>query len=307
MPIHSRRQRGGFLAGLLAGSSVLVLAGTTTLAAEPGNPSPVLALDGSQVTDIGTQIADSGEAGESGELGESGESGESGEGGEGGVLSSAEPTQIYVANLLAMKGHLLTARELYDAGDLASAEPHFGHPRAEHLSLVEENAGEAGSDELGERLEHLEEAVLAGGEAGEGGEGGAVEAEWEEAVAVINDDIDDAIDSSDAPLAALVADVHLVLRQAAHEYEEAIKDGVFAEPVEYQDGRGFYRAAREEIESRADAFRAHNADKYAELVAALDAAGRAWPSAIPPASPPLTIEELNAAIANFEIAALAFR
>lgn len=288
MPMKTYR-RGGFVAGLLAGGSVLVLAGATSLASE-------LTINWSRVTITDTQLADSGESGESGTTGESGESGE---GGEAGAFSEGEPAEQFAANLLAMKGHLLSARELYDDGEIDSAAPHFGHPRAEHLAAVESSLDEHGVGELGEELEHVEAAAY-----GDGGEAGGVEATWEEAVEAIDAGFDDAIDGSSARLMSVSL---LVLRQAAHEYEEAIDGDAFALEYEYQDGRGFYRAVRTEIEANAAALSGIDATKYAELVAAIDEAGRAWPSAMPPASPPVTTEELNAAIAKFEIAALVFR
>ena len=280
MPIQMRRRPGGFLAGLLAGGSVLVIAGTTPLASE-------LTIDWTRVTVTDTQLADSGEAGESGESGE------------GGDFAAAMPDEQFAANLLAMKGHLLSARELYDDGEIDSAAPHFGHPRAEHFAAVEPLLEEHGVGELGEELEHVEDAAY-----GEGGESGAIEATWADAVAVIDAGFEDAIDGSPARLMSVSL---LVLRQAAHEYEEAIDGDAFSLEHEYQDGRGFYRAVREEIETHADELSDIDAAKYAELLAALDEAGRAWPSAMPPAMPPFPVEDLNAAIAKFEIAALAFR
>ncbi len=285
MPIQMRR-RGGFLAGLLSGASVLVLAGATPLAAE-------LSIDWSKATATRIQIA------ESDETGETGEGGESGEGGEGGAFAAAAPDERFAANLLAMKGHLLSALELYDDGEIDAAAPHFEHPRAEHLAAVEPMLDEHGAGELGEELEQVETAAY-----GEGGESGAIETTWTEAVEAIDAGLEDAIDGSPARLMSVSL---LVLRQAAHEYEEAIEGDAFALEHEYQDGRGFYRAVRGEIESHADELNAIDAAKYAELVAALDAVGQAWPGAMPPASPPVTTAELNAAIAGFEIAALAFR
>ena len=302
MPMQTYRRRGGFLAGLLAGGSVLVLAGATPLASE-------LKIDGTRVTVTDTQLADSGESGESGTTGESGESGESGEGGEAGLFPDAEPDVQLAATLLAIKGHLLVGRELHDAGATDAAASHFLEPRADYYAPIEPMAGEYGFDELGEQLEHVE--VASGtGEAGEGGEGGEVGAfggEWEEAIESIDDGVEEAIEDSENPMASLLAASHLVLQKAAHEYEEATEGGAVSNAEEYEAGRGFYQAVRAEIEANSDDLSAINADKYAALIAALDEAGRAWPSAAAPASPPVSAEELNAAIANFEIAALAFR
>jgi len=164
--------------------------------------------------------------------------------------------------------------------------------------------GEVG--ELGEQLTHVEIASGAG-ETGEGGEVGEFGDEWEEAVESIDHGVEEAIEDSENPMATLLAASHLVLKKAAHEYEEATEGGTVSDAGEYEAGRGFYQAVRAEIEANSDDLSAINADKYAALVAALDEAGRAWPSAAAPASPPVAVEELNAAIANFEIAALAFR
>ena len=321
MPMQTYRRRGGFLAGLLAGGSVLVLSGTTLLASE-------LKIDGTRVTVTDTQLADSGESGESGattatgesgesgtttattasgEAGESGESGEGGEGGEAGAFADAEPDVQLTANLLAMKGHLLVGRELFDAGSTDAAAPHFLEPRADYYATVEVLSGEMG--ELGDELVQVEIASGAG-EAGEGGEGGEVGEfgdEWEEAIEAIDYGVEEAVEDSENPMATLLAASLLVLRKASHEFEEATEGGAVSDAEEYEAGRGFYQAVRAEIEANADDLSAINADKYAALVAALDEAGRAWPSAAAPASPPVSAEDLNAAIANFEIAALAFR
>jgi len=308
MPMQTYRRRGGFLAGLLAGGSVLVLAGTTALASD-------LRIDWTRVTVTDTQLADSGESGESGttttsdgaatgQSGESGESGASGEGGKGGPFAEAEPDVQLTANLLAMKGHLLVGRELFDAGSTDAAAPHFLEPRADYYATVEAMSGELG--ELGDELIQVEVASGAG-EAGEGGEVGEFGDEWEEAIEAIDYGIEEAVEDSEKPMATLLAASLLVLQKASQEFEEATEGGTVSNAEEYEAGRGFYQAVRAEIEANADDLSAISAVKYAELVAALDEAGRAWPSAAAPASPPVSAADLNAAIANFEIAALAFR
>jgi hypothetical protein len=144
-------------------------------------------------------------------------------------------------------------------------------------------------------------------DSGEGGEAGDYDDAYEEAIDAPDEAIDGAYDAIDAPPGEAVAASLSVLRHAADDDEKSFDNGRMTDAHEYQDGRGLYLAVRDDIDNHADALAAYNPEKLTELMAALDEAGKAWPTVGLPAAASMSPQELNAAIARYEIAALAFR
>jgi hypothetical protein len=197
-----------------------------------------------------------------------------------------------------MKGHLWAARELYTTGreDIGSA--HMGHPYAEHYRTAREALQERGVDDsVHEALETLAER------AGSQPEWSALQPLYQRA----QNSLDDAIATVDAELRqspAFLGDVLVtLLREAAHEYGEAVEDGKFVNTVEYQDGRGFAHVGHQLLILNEDLISAADPEVYRELSGLYDRILEAWPSVMPPDQPELSHSELLGRVSRFELAA----
>ncbi len=190
-----------------------------------------------------------------------------------------------------MQGHLTVARELYQAGEPTAAQPHFGHPVHEVYEPMESAFEARGVDDVEPALEALIAETREGGEWG--GHAEAYEAAFEA--------IDGAKQAVDAELrddVTFQSRVQLaLLRQAMHEYEEAIEDGEFVNVVEYQDSFGFVQTAKALLERHADLY---DDETRETLLAAYEETLAAWPSAVAPESPVMTPGELSASLFKLE-------
>jgi len=220
-----------------------------------------------------------------------------GEGGEGGAaVSPVASDGALLAMIYMMRGHLMAARELIKAGKVADGRPHLTHPWIEVYPMAERGLEAHGQDQLGERLKTLAE------EAGKAGKWSDVSADFnaawkslEQAVAAVSGD------QPESP--ARVAKVMLSLtKQAVLEYEEALEDGHFVAVHEYQDGRGFVLAAREYLERNKAGMMKQNKEAWRDANKALDELQKAWPTAMPPASPAVKVADLYASQARLELA-----
>lgn len=260
------------------------------------------------------QFADSSEggAGESGE-GESGtdengqdEGGEGGSGegesgeGQSGVpnpFASAEPEAQLLGQLLMTRGHLLIGQSLAEQNMLEAAIPHLHHPRAENYPLIEGAIA-------GRKLQPFEDELYELSEAGESSEMSEIRPVYQGAMTKIDADAAAVLAAAaDRTALALVTALGL-LKQAAAEYKESIKDGAVVEAIEYQDSMAFVAEARRLVEGEADALVARDGAKYATLLREFDALQRAFPSPVPPATATLTTEAVYGGVSRIEIAML---
>lgn len=102
---------------------------------------------------------------------------------------------------------------------------------------------------------------------------------------------------------ATVSKVVLSLtKQAVLEYDEALDEGQFVAVHEYQDGRGFVRAAREYLDGQQALLKRDNKEAWRMASEALDDLQKAWPTAVPPEQPVVPVSNLYAAQARLELA-----
>jgi len=290
------------MATLLAGSGAWAGEG-----GESGHENPVKAGDhgGEGGEHHGGEGGENhgGEGGEShgGEMGEAfsyfASGGEGGEGGEGGTSAAPVASDgAQLAMIHMMQGHLMAARELIKAGEVAEGRPHLTHPWIEVYPMAKPGFEAHGQDQLGDRLQTLAET------AGTVGKWSDVSADFNAAWTSL--DHAAAAISGDQPEApATVAKVMLSLtKQAALEYDEALEEGRFVAVHEYQDGRGFVLVAREYLERNKASLMKQNKEAWRDANKVLDELETAWPTAIPPAQPVMQPSSLYAAQARLELA-----
>ncbi|MDZ7747737.1 MAG: hypothetical protein U5K43_01995 [Halofilum sp. (in: g-proteobacteria)] len=235
--------------------------------------------------------------GAGGEGGEGG--GEGGEGGEAGSYgpSATESPGVYYTQLALMLGHMEVGRALYEAGQPAIGSTHLGHPAAEHLPAVRAALAERGMDETCARIEQL--AREATGNA----DWSAVQSTFEATQEAIRAAMDDVPAGQRRDPSFVSKVLTAMLHQARHEYQEAIDDGEFVADHEYHDSWGFVQVGRRLLDDNADAFRAADADAYAELREHYERVMAAWPTATVPSRPALSVPALYGRISAFEFAA----
>lgn len=225
-----------------------------------------------------------------------GAGGEGGEGGEGGqekdAFSEAPASEALVGRLLMLKGHLSVGKELYAAGRLDDAAPHYLHPAEEIYGLVEGELKKRKLNQFDKDLKALAELVKGKKPAAE------VFAKQEAVVAKV----DKAIAGADKKAPAFTMGVLPgVLATAADEYKEAFAEGKLVNVVEYQDARGFVTAARGYVSSHARDLSAKDKDAYGKLATNLDAIAKAFPTAVPPQPVVMDAGAVQALVSKVEL------
>jgi hypothetical protein len=169
----------------------------------------------------------------SGEGAASGEGAGSGEG-EGG--SAGDPEQTLQRDMSFMEGHMRAGLKLYEAGDLAAAKTHMGHPIEEKYGAVADPLADRGFDRLRKQIEAV-----------------AVATEAEAPFA----DVRDAFEAARATMEEVRAGMSprdqmlglaALIRVAGDEYTVAVEGGEISNLHEYQDSWGFLRVVQTELE-----------------------------------------------------------
>jgi hypothetical protein len=222
------------------------------------------------------------------------EGGEGGEGGEAGALASSGDEAADLLNAFAqIEGHLSTAMALFAAGDSHGEHPHFGHPKAEIYEPIEHKLEEKGLPGFEAELEALAAAAAEGKPA----------AEVEAAHAAVLARIEAARATLAASPKSQLTAVMLLVRKAAEEYGEGVKDGTVAELHEYQDAWGFVQAAGAAVDRLAASEDAAVKEAAAKARAALDELAPALPGVVPEGKIAGDAGLLSAAAAKIELAA----
>ncbi len=169
--------------------------------------------------------------------------GEGGEGGEGGAAVSAASGDELLGLLVEfgeIEGHLIAGQATFAIGD-PSAALHYGHPKAKIYEAIEHELEEHNVPAFEAELVALEMAIKGGKPAAD------VEAAHAAAVAGLAKARAALAPSAKTRLLA----VSMLLRKAAEEYGDGVKDGAITELDEYQDAWGFLRAAGGEVDQLA--------------------------------------------------------
>lgn len=201
--------------------------------------------------------------------------GQGGEGGERGASAEAPPDEAFLLRLLLIKGHLRVGQELVELGRWNDALPHFLHPSEEIYKELAPALAERKLAPFDKDLDALAALVKAKGPRARVLQGlAALGAKLDAAAASLPPE------TRRRP-AFTLAVAERLLDAAADEYKAAVEKGRIANPVEYQDSRGFVWTAEDLVRSAAPVLEARDADAYATLLAAFAALKRAWPAAVP--------------------------
>lgn len=228
---------------LMLGTLAAAVAGAAAVAA------PILPQDGHAP---GKALLAAGEGEGEGEGGE-------GEGGEGAAL---DPEAALMRDLGFMQGHLRAGMALYEAGDLAAAKTHMGHPIKEKYDAVAAPLAARGLGGLKAEIAELADAAEAERPTAE------IAALYGRVAATIDEA------RAGAPVAHRIAGLIALTRVAGDEYTVATEGGTLANLHEYQDSWGFLQVVRDRLADMAaggDADVARVAQKMLDAVGATDA------------------------------------
>ncbi|MBD2251920.1 helix-hairpin-helix domain-containing protein [Nostoc parmelioides] len=211
------------------------------------------------------------------------------------VLAGEAKDVDYMTKLGLMKGHLLVAQELLDQNQPKQAEPHIGHPVEEIYVDVEEQLNERKVKEFKTTLVSLQDLVKS-----------------KPKDAKVKTDFTASVQSVDGAIAALPAAqrskpgfvlqvINGLLDAANSEYGAAIADGKIAAAIEYQDSRGFIVYANELYKGISSQVAQANPEADKAINASLAELTKAWPAAIPPATPVKTPEEVTKLVKTIEL------
>lgn len=219
-----------------------------------------------------------------------------GEGGERGAGDDASPDQAFMLQLLLIRGHLRVGAELVAAGMWNDAMPHYLHPAEEIYKELAPALARRKIAPFEADLAALARLVKAK----------AGHAAVETAQAALTAKLDAAAATLGAGTltqpAFVLAVAERLLNAAAGEYGAAVENGRIANPVEYQDSRGFVWAAEAFVQGIAPALKAKDAAALAAVETGFAALKQAWPSAAPPPKALATPAEVQAGVSRIALA-----
>lgn len=218
---------------------------------------------------------------------------EGGEAGEAGAAVAGDETVDLLYDLGVLEGSLRAGVALYGAGKADAAAPHLKRPEDDSYDELSYHLTDAGAEGFPAELTALADAAR----------DGKPVAEVEAAFAAVLAKIDAARGLAGASEAAEAAAIVAILRKAAEDHAEGVKDATLAEPEEYEEAWGLAEVARRlagEMAAEDDAAEKAFGEK---TLAALDAARTALPGVTPEAAPPGDASAIFAAAATAELAA----
>ena len=221
-----------------------------------------------------------------------------GEGGEAGEAGAAglDPRVKFFRNMGLVRGHLLVGDELVKQGRWDDALPHFHHPIEELYASIRPTLQGQGIHQFDAALKALAQTVKAK-------KMDAYEAAWK----TVDQEMTSATKAMGKflkpRLGMTMQTVLAMLKSAASEYEEAIENGRLANPVEYQDSRGFVWYADILVEGIAGDLEKVDKDALTQVRAGFTELKKAWPAPVPPETPVKDHETVLADISRIELAA----
>ncbi len=159
---------------------------------------------------------------------------EGGEAGEAGAALAGDETVDLLYDLGVLEGALRAGVALYRAGKADPAAPHLKRPGDDSYDELSFHLADAGAEGFPDELTALADAAQAGRPV----------AEVEAAFAAVLAKIDAARVKAGASEAEEAQAIVAILRKAAEDYAEGVKDGSLAEPGEYQEAWGLAEVAR---------------------------------------------------------------
>ncbi|MEP0811055.1 helix-hairpin-helix domain-containing protein [Trichocoleus sp. ST-U2] len=210
------------------------------------------------------------------------------------VLTGEAKDVDYMTKLGLMKGHLLVARELLDQQKPDQAEPHIGHPVEEIYVDVEDQLKERNVKEFKTTLISLQDLIKSKPK------DASVKTSFAQSTEAVDAAIQALPETQRQSPKFVLQTINGLLDAANAEYGASIANGKISAAIEYQDSRGFVNYADTLYKGIADKMVKENPEAHKAIADSMTQLKTAWPSAIPPAAPVKTPEEVNQLIKTIE-------
>ncbi len=213
------------------------------------------------------------------------------------VLTGEAKDVDYLTKLGLMKGHMIVAKELLDLQKPDQALPHIEHPVEEIYADVEGQLKERNVKEFKQVLMDLQQLVKSKPT------DPSIAAKYNEAMASIDAAIAAIPETQrQSPKLALQV-INTILDTAGTEYQAAIANDKIKEIIEYQDSRGFTIYVEQLYKNIASTMEKEHPESHKQFTASLAKLKSAYPSAIAPDKPVLSVADMSELIKGNEQAA----
>jgi hypothetical protein len=214
------------------------------------------------------------------------------------IALSGEAKDIdYMLKLGLMKGHMIVAKQLLDLKKPQQAEPHIGHPVEEIYADVEEQLTDRNVKEFKTSLGNLQALIKSKPNDPK------VATTFTESITAIDDAIAILPEAQRTSPKFLLQVINGLLDTANSEYTAAIADGKIKEIIEYQDSRGFVAYADQLYTTIAAQMTQDHPAEHTKLSTNISKLKTAWPTAIAPTVPVLSIAQVTDLVKSNESAA----
>ncbi|MBD2003085.1 MULTISPECIES: ComEA family DNA-binding protein [Cyanophyceae] len=210
------------------------------------------------------------------------------------VLTGEAKDVDYMTKLGLMKGHLVVAKELLDQQKPEQAEPHIGHPVEEIYVDVEEQLQERNVKEFKTTLIGLQDLVKSKPKDPQ------VKNNFEVSMQAVDGAIQGLPEQQRQSPEFVLQVVNGLLDAANSEYGAAIANGKVSAAIEYQDSRGFVNYADQLLNNVSDQMAKENPEAQKAIASSITELKTAWPSAVPPAAPVKTPEQVSQLVKTIE-------
>ena len=211
------------------------------------------------------------------------------------VLTGEAKDVDYMTKLGLMKGHLFVAKELLDAGKVDQAEPHIGHPVEEIYADVEDQLSERKIPEFKTPLIKLQDLIKAGAK-----DANQVNAEFAASMQAVDGAIAALPEAQRKDPKFVLQVINGLLDTANSEYGAAVAGGKISAIIEYQDSRGFVMYAEMLYKDIAAQVAKTSPETDKAIVTSMTELKKNWPTAIAPAAPVKTTEQVTQLIKTIE-------
>lgn len=210
------------------------------------------------------------------------------------VLTGEAKDVDYMTKLGLMKGHLLVAKELLDQQQPKQAEPHIGHPVEEIYVDVEEQLNERKVKEFKTTLVTLQDLVKSKPKDAK------IATEFNNSMQAVDSAIQGIPETQRNSPQFVLKVINGLLDAANSEYGAAIANGKISAAIEYQDSRGFVNYANTLYQGIAPQMAKQNSEAHKAIKTSMAQLTKAWPAAIPPATPVLTPAQVSELVKTIE-------
>ncbi|MFB2897308.1 helix-hairpin-helix domain-containing protein [Aerosakkonemataceae cyanobacterium BLCC-F50] len=210
------------------------------------------------------------------------------------VLTGEAKDVDYLTKLGLMKGHLLVAKELLDQQQPKQAEPHIGHPVEEIYVDVEDQLNERNVKEFKTTLVTLQDLVKSKPKDTK------IATEFTNSMQAVDGAIQGIPETQRNSPQFVLKVINGLLDAANSEYGAAIANGKISAAIEYQDSRGFVNYANTLYQGIAPQMAKQNPEVHKAIETSMAQLLKAWPAAIPPATPVLTPTQVSQLIKTIE-------